>query len=68
MDPEIRTKLAEMDGKIDSLRESVEKTQKYIKYIFITAVVALALTVLPLIGLLFAVPSFISTYSELSNF
>lgn len=58
------TKLSEMEKKIDAIYLSVEKTRKYILWTMIITVVVL---VLPLIGLMFAIPSFIASYSSLMN-
>jgi len=57
-------RIAEMEKKIDAIYISVEKTRKYFLGVLIVTLIAF---VLPLIGLLFAIPSFISTYSDLSN-
>ena len=54
-------RLAAIEKKIDAMYVSVEKTRKYI---FWTVVVTIALVVLPALGLVFAIPSFLSTYSE----
>ena len=60
MEPTFQNKLEELEKKIDAIYVSVEKTRKYILW---TAVVTVAIVVLPLIGLLFAIPSFINTYT-----
>jgi hypothetical protein len=54
-------RLAALEKKIDAMYASIEKVRKYL---FWTAVVTIALVVLPAVGLVFAVPSFISTYNE----
>ena len=54
-------KVAELENKIDAIYVSVEKTRKYF---FWTAVISLALFILPLIGLAFAIPSFLSSYTD----
>ena len=59
---EILNKLENQEGKIDEIYKSVEKTRKYFLVIVWVTVIAF---VLPLIGLIFAVPSFLSSYSEL---
>jgi hypothetical protein len=59
---EILNKLEEQEKKIDAVYKSVEKTRKYFLAIIIISVIAF---VLPLIGALFAIPSFISNYSGL---
>lgn len=61
MEPEITAKLAEHDQKLDAIYRSVEKTRKYF---FWTMVAQLALFLLPLIGLMFAIPFFLSTFSK----
>ena len=53
-----------MEKKIDAVYESVEKTRKYI---FWTVVVTIALVVLPAVGLVFAIPKFVATYTETLN-
>ena len=60
-DAELRQRLDTLEKKIDEVYVSAEKTRKYFLGVIIVSVVAL---VLPLIGLLFAIPSFLSTYSD----
>ena len=57
-------RVSALEKKIDAIYESVEKTRKYI---FWTVVVTIALVVLPAIGLVFAIPQFISTYTTTLN-
>lgn len=64
MEDELRQRLDAIEGKIADVYVSAEKTRKYFLVILIVSVVAF---VLPLIGLFFAVPSFLSTYSDISN-
>lgn len=52
---------AQLEAKIDAIYVSVEKTRKYLLW---TMIVTLAVVVLPAIGLVFAVPSFISSYNQ----
>ncbi len=57
---ELKQNIAEQGVKIDAIYKSVEKTRKY----FLTMIWITVLTVaLPLIGLVFALPSFLSSYS-----
>lgn len=50
-----------LEQKIDRLQHSIDKLNK----IFLgTLIVTIALFVLPLIGLLFVIPQFLSTYSS----
>ncbi len=64
MDQDIKTKIEEMDRKINAIYESVEKTRKYILW---TGIITLAVVVLPLIGLMFVIPSFIGNYTSTIN-
>lgn len=51
-------KVSELEKKIDQIYVSVEKTRKYFLW---TVIVTLVAFVLPLIGLLFAIPYFLNT-------
>lgn len=53
-----------MEKKIDAIYATTEKTRKYLLW---TGIVTIALIVLPAIGLVFAIPSFMSTYTETLN-
>ena len=64
IDPELAARLDEISAKADKAYQAAESTRKYL---FWTGVVTVALVVLPLIGLMFAVPSFISTYTTTLN-
>ncbi len=55
---EILQKLKEQDEKLNAIYISTEKTRKYFLFTLILSVV---LFVLPLIGLLFVIPQFLST-------
>ena len=59
MENDITIKLLALEAKIDAIYVSVEKTRKYF---FWTMVVTLVLFVVPLIGLVFAIPTFMSGY------
>ncbi len=60
IEPELLAKLDEIGAKADAAFHAAESTRKYL---FWTGVVTVALIVLPLIGLMFAIPSFISSYT-----
>jgi len=62
MDEEIRKQLSEQAVKIEAIYRSVEKIRKYFLW---TLIVSIVVIVLPLVGLLFAVPHFLSTYNSL---
>ncbi len=56
---DLKQKIESQQFKIDAIYVSVEKTRKYFLWTFIITVV---LFVLPLIGLIFVMPSFLSIY------
>lgn len=60
MEQDIQNKLEEQDAKLDAIYISVEKTRKYF---LIIMWITIALVVLPAIGLIFAIPAFINTYT-----
>lgn len=60
MEPNIQNKLAELETKINAIYVSVEKTRRYFQ---IVTWVTIVLVVLPFIGLLFAIPAFIRSYT-----
>jgi hypothetical protein len=61
MDQDLQKKIDEQGVKIDAIYKSVEKTRKYFLMIIWITVIAV---VLPLIGLMFVLPSFLSTYTS----
>lgn len=61
MDTELLQKLRAQDGKLERIYQSVEKTRKYFLWTLIGTVVTF---VVPLIGLVIAVPYFLSTFSS----
>lgn len=61
MTPEIETRLANQEAKLDAILTSVQKTEKYFRA---TLWVTVVVFVLPLILMLFAVPAFIRTYTN----
>ena len=63
-DLEIRQKIDALEQKIDAVYVSAEKTRKYLLTIIFVSVIAFAL---PLIGLFFAIPSFLSSYGDISG-
>ncbi len=58
---ELNQKLVAIEEKVDKIYASTEKTRKYFMW---TLIISVALVVLPAIGLLFAIPTFISTMSS----
>ena len=55
MEQDILNKLDEQDKKLDAILESSEKMRKYFMW---TLIISVAVIVLPLIGLVFVLPSF----------
>ncbi len=64
IDPELAAKLEEISAKADRAYQASESVRKYL---FWTGVITIALFVLPLIGLAFALPQFISSYTMSLN-
>lgn len=64
MEPNINERLAVLEKKIDDMYTSFEKVRKYFIW---SGIVTLALIILPIIGLIFAVPSFLNTYSQVNQ-
>ena len=61
MDQEILKKLEAQEAKMNDIYRSVEKMRKYFLWtLIITAVVI----ILPLIGLVFVIPQFMSSYTS----
>ncbi len=58
MEQDILKKIEDQNRKLDAIYQSVEKTRKYFMW---TLIVTLITVVLPLIGLVFAVPIFLQT-------
>lgn len=58
---EILKKLQEHEVKLDAIFRSTEKTRKYFMW---TLIISVIVVVLPLIGLLFTVPTLISGYTD----
>ena len=55
---DILKKLEDQEAKINAIYQSVEKTRKYF---LITLIVSAAFIILPLIALMFVIPSFLKT-------
>lgn len=64
MDEQTTNALARMEEKIDAIYASVEKTRKYFQVVMW---VTIAMVVLPLLALLFVVPTFIRMYTNTFN-
>ncbi len=64
MEQEILNRLQAQEELLQKVYASVEKTRKYFMW---TGIITLALIVLPLIGLIFAIPAFIGSIPDLSS-
>ena len=64
MEQDILKKIEEQGVKIDQIYASVEKTRKY--FLMILWVTALGV-LLPLLGFVFVIPSFLNTYVQSLN-
>lgn len=60
MEEDILKKFAAQDKKLDDIYQSVEKMRKYFLW---TLIVTVVMIVLPLIGLLFVIPTFLQSLS-----
>ena len=64
MDSELSVRLTVLEAKV----EDVHKYVKRLYNIFLwTGIVTVAMFVLPLIGMMFVIPSFISSYTSMGN-
>jgi len=61
MEENLQKKIEEQALKIEAIYKSVEKTRKYFLVIIWITIIAV---VLPLLGLLFVLPSFLSNYAS----
>ncbi len=61
---ELLKKIDEMTAKIDEMEKTVKKLNNYFKW---TAIITIALIVIPLIGLAFAIPSYINQINSLTS-
>lgn len=64
IEPELLAKLNEIDAKAERAYRAAESARRYL---FWTGVITIALIVLPLIVLAFAVPQFISSHTTILN-
>ena len=64
MEKEFQDRLEAQEKKMDAIYVSVEKTRKYF---LVVMWVSIAVVVLPAIGLVFAIPRFIDTYTTNLN-
>lgn len=61
MDQDISQKLEELERKTNAIYASVERMRKYFLW---TLIITIAVIILPLIGLVFVIPQFLSSYTS----
>jgi len=61
MDEQLKAQLDGLEARVNAIFISVEKTRKYFLW---TMIITIAMVVLPIIGLAFAIPSVLNTYSS----
>ena len=61
MEPDIQNKLAVLESKLDAVQASIDKIRKYFQII---TWVTIIMVVLPLLGLLIAIPAFSNSYTS----
>jgi len=64
MDENLDKKLVEIEKKLDAVHHSVEQMRKFFLW---TLIITVVMVVLPLIGLAFVIPSYLSTLSGLTG-
>ena len=64
MDEELRRKLDSIEQRVEAAYRAAEKARKYLLIIVVVTLIAF---IAPLIGLLFAVPTFLSTYTQMGE-
>lgn len=62
MEQELAARLDQIEKKVDAAYAASEKVRKYL---FWTGIVTIALIVLPAIGLMFVIPSFMASYGNI---
>jgi hypothetical protein len=65
IDPELAARLDALEQKVDAAYQAADKVRKYMYW---TGVITVVLFVVPLIGLVFALPSFLNYYGTISNY
>jgi hypothetical protein len=61
MDPQLQSRIDSLEKQLDVIHQSVEKTRRYIVGMFIATVVTF---ILPLVLMVFVLPSIINSYSS----
>ena len=61
MEEETKRRLDSQDRLLEEIYKSVEKTRKYFLW---TLIISLVVFVLPLVGMIFVIPKFLSVYTS----
>lgn len=61
---DLQARFANIEAKLEAVFVSVEKTRRYFLWMLVAMLLSLAI---PFIGLVFAIPSFLSTYSQMDS-
>lgn len=64
MEQEILTRLQKNEEKLEKIFISVEKMRRYFLW---TLIITVLMVLLPAVGLVFAIPQFMDTYSQMGN-
>lgn len=64
MDQQLLVRIEALEQKIDAIYISTEKTRKYFFGLLVATVVTF---ILPLFGLIFLIPSFMTTYTDINS-
>jgi hypothetical protein len=64
MEDQIMQKLEELERKIDENKITVDKMRRYFMW---TLIISAVVIILPIFGLLFAIPQFLSSYGDIGN-
>jgi len=62
---DIEKKLTDLENKIDNVYITVEKTRKYIWW---TMIVTIAVIIIPIIAIIFVIPSFLNSIVNIASF
>lgn len=65
MDSEIMVRLTTLEAKVDEMHKYVKRLYNIFLW---TGIATVAMFVIPLIGLIFVIPSFLSTYGSMGSY
>ncbi len=65
MEPDLQKRIEEIEKKLDAIYRSTEKTRKYIFWTIVATVITF---IMPLIGLIFALPYYFQILGQYAKF